>query len=71
MDNELTDTGKKILLGTHVDPEVHAAFTTLAKAMHMDNAKLLRMIIEEKLDEAEHVRKIADKVEKKIKAVAK
>jgi hypothetical protein len=71
MADNVTDTGKKILLGAHVDPEKAAEFSALAKSMHMDNAKLIRLMIDEKLDEARHVKKIADKVEKKIRQVAR
>ena len=71
MADNVTETGKKVLIGTHVEPEIASRFENMAKAMHMDKAKLLRLLIDRAFEEAEHVQKIAAKVSKHIHQVAK
>ena len=68
----MADTDKdRGWLSALVDKEVKDEFAALAKSMHMDASKLLRLIVDEKLEEARHVKKIANRVEKKIRQVAR
>lgn len=71
MADNTTDTGRKVLIGAHVERETAAEFSNLAQSMHMDNAKLIRLLIDQKLEEARHVKGIASRVRKQIKEVSK
>ena len=70
MADNTTDTGKKVLIGAHVERDVAAEFSSLAQSMHMDNAKLIRLLIDQKLEESRHVKGIASRVRKQINQVA-